>query len=246
MDHDYMKKGAKELLLEKLLLKNVSQQQVNEVKISTLAQNASKDLHLFRSVRITASIFHAVCHSKGSTRQVLANNILCPKKFNTRATTHGKVHEPDALKKYGAFLSARIDRCGLCISLTHPFLAASPDGLLQSETVIEVKCPFVCRYGVITPITVHYLYECNGSLHLKKKHQYYRQIQGQLFCTNRKFCNLVVYTFIDMKVIYIERDEEFINEMVLNLTSFYNECLQPSIYNKYLYKYYDTVIKPNK
>lgn len=245
MDHDYLEKSAQEFLLEKLLLKNVCQQQVDEVRVSTVAQNASKDWHLARCVRITASIFHAVCHSKDSTKQVLANNILFPKKFNTRATTHGKVHEAAALQKYEAFLSTNIEKCGLCISLTHPFLAASPDGLLGNETVVEVKCPFVSRYCAITPTSVPYLYECNSTLHLKNKHQYYTQIQGQLFCTNRKYCNLVVYTFIDMKIIYIERDEEFIQDMVLKLSSFYNRNLQPAIYNKYLYKYYDTILKPN-
>lgn len=245
MDHDYMEKSAKDLLLENLLLKNINQEQVEDVKVKTALQDASKDWHLIRSVRITASNFHAVCHSRGNTRQALANNILFPRKFSTRATTHGKVHEPVALQKYETFLSAKIDRCGLCISFTHPFLAASPDGILQNETVVEVKCPFVSRHCAITPNTVPYLYECDGDLKLKKKHNYYTQIQGQLFCTNRKYCNLVIYTFVDMKVIFIERDEDFINEMVLNLTSFYEEYLQPAIYNKYLYKYYDSVIKPN-
>lgn len=58
--------------------------------------------------------------------------------------------------------------------------------------------------------------EQNGELKLKIKHNYYTQIQGQLFCTNRKFCNLIVYTFKDMKVIYIERDTDSISEIILN------------------------------
>lgn len=244
MDHDYMEKSAKDLLLENLLLKNINQQQVDDIQLKTKLQDASKDWHRLRSVRITASNFHAVCNSRGSTRQALANNILYPKKFQTRATVHGKVHESTALQKYENFLSAKVDRCGLCISLTHPFIAASPDGMLQNETIIEVKCPYVARHYAITTTTVPYLYESNGELKLKKKHNYYTQIQGQLFCTNRKYANLVVYTFVDMKIIYIEKDEEFIKEMVLKLTSFYEEYLQPAIFNKYLYKYYDSVIKP--
>lgn len=243
MDHDYMEKSAKDLLLEDLLLKNVNQRQVDDVQVKTILQDASKDWHWFRSTRITASNFHAVCHSKGSTRQALANNILYPKKITTRATTHGKVHESVALQKYETLHGVKVDRCGLFISHTHPFIAASPDGLLQNEAVIEVKCPYIARYQAISVTTVPYLYECDGELKLKKKHNYYTQIQGQLFCTNRKYCKLVIYTFVDMVEIGIERDEDFIEEMILKLKSFYEEYLMPDIFNKYMYKYYDSVIK---
>lgn len=242
-DHDYCISNHEDRLLESLLLKNVTLQQVEDVKNATCQQSGSKEWHQQRSVRITSSIFHAVCHSKEGTRKILAQNILCPKKFTSRATTHGKVHEAVALQKYERFLSAKIDRCGLCISETHPFLAASPDGLLQNETVIEVKCPFVPRRCPITPNTVPYLYYSNNELKLKPKHNYYTQIQGQMFCTNRKYGNLVVYTFVDMAVIYVERDEEFITDMVCKLTSFYENHLRPAVLDKHLYKNYDSIIK---
>ena len=69
---------------------------------------------------------------------------LCSSLFNqlqlTSATIlHGHQYEkiPTAAfcKKYGL----PVKSCGLIISLQYPFLAASPDGLVESDKLIEVK-----------------------------------------------------------------------------------------------------------
>lgn len=132
---------------------------------------------------------------------------------------------------------------GLFICLQYPFLAASPDGLIGEETVVEVKCPYTARSKQINTITVPYLENSNGQLSLKRNHPYYAQIQGQLLCTGRKFCNLIIYTFKEIQVCFINRDDEFIDEMVRGLVSFYECDLKPEIINKYFYKNYASLIK---
>jgi hypothetical protein len=32
---------------------------------------------------------------------------------------------------------------GICVSLDYPYLAASPDGIIDDDNLIEVKCPYV-------------------------------------------------------------------------------------------------------
>jgi len=85
---------------------------------------------------------------------------------------------------------------GFVISHSHPYLGASPDGLVGDDIVLEVKCPYVVRDKCITPKTVPFLDEGG----LKCNHQYYYQVQGQLSCTERSVAHFCVYTFQDFRV----------------------------------------------
>ena len=67
-------------------------------------------------------------------------------------------------------------------------------------------------------------------MELKRKHPYYSQIQGQLAITDRKWCDLVVYTKKGIFIERIENDTDFWeNELLSKLTAFYDGCLCPSI-----------------
>lgn len=125
---------------------------------------------------------------------------------------------------------------------THPFLGASPDGLLGDETLIEVKCPYTARNLEITSTSVPYLEQ---EYTLKKNHPYYSQIQGQLLCSDRKYCNLIIYTFESMKIVYVYRDEPFIDNMVSLLDAFYKTHFENALLEKILYRNYEK-LSPNK
>ena len=63
-----------------------------------------------------------------------------------------------------------------------------------------VKCPF-CLDGVdfesyATKPNLC-LEKVDGEMYLKRKHQYYYQVQQQLFATNKAFCDFVVCGFTD-------------------------------------------------
>jgi hypothetical protein len=79
-----------------------------------------------------------------------------------------------------------------------PFLAATPDGLIGDDSIIEIKCPFFIKD--LTPLDAYkekklnFIYVQSGNLFLKKTHSYYYQTQGQLHITNRKYCYFVVWT----------------------------------------------------
>ncbi|XP_045449980.1 uncharacterized protein LOC123658665 [Melitaea cinxia] len=185
-DHyPYLAKTPQDNLLEKLLLKNVTNEKIQALEKNTRAQNASAEWHEMRSCRITASMFYVVCHSKTCTKSLL-QKIFAPKTVHTRAMVHGKIHETIAIAKYEATYGLSVQACGLFISSEYPFLAASPDGLLGEDTIIEVKCPYTARNCKITNVSVPYLERCNGQFLLKKKHPYYAQIQGQLYCSAHK------------------------------------------------------------
>lgn len=115
----------------------------------------------------------------------------------------------------------KIESCGFFISQSHPFLGASPDGLIGTDTVVEVKCPYSRKNSLISEKTLPYLYvNASGNLSLKENHTYYHQIQGQLFISGRSKAKLVIYTMVETVVITILRDDDMITEMVKRLTFF--------------------------
>lgn len=133
--------------------------------------------------------------------------------------------------------SLNIVECGIFIPKDRPYLGASPDALLGEETILEIKCPYTCRNKLISP-DIPYITLQNNSLALKTTSPYYYQVQGQMYCSGRLYCNFIICTFIDLKVIFIEKDELFIINMMSKLDDFYNFFLRPETINKYLYKNY--------
>ena len=86
-----------------------------------------------------------------------------------------------------------VTECRLFIHPESNFLAASPDGLIGDNTVLEIKCPYsiinqddqLPRYLTYNRLT--------GQYDLDKKHNYYYQIQGEMMCSQREYAVLAVY-----------------------------------------------------
>lgn len=214
-----------------------------DIEIRTQSQSCCEEWKELRKTHLTASVFHNVCHSKPQNKKHLAQKILSPQEFNTRSTTYGKVQELNGIKRFEELYGAGVKQSGLFLSLSHPFLGASPDGLFGDDCVVEVKCPYTAKLQAISPNTVPYLELINGDLFLKKNHPYYTQIQGQMFCTERQLCIFIVFTFNDIKIITIQRDEGFIKDMVGKLSDFYVNHFKAMILEKYLYKNYNILGK---
>lgn len=51
----------------------------------------------------------------------------------------------------------------------------------------------------------------------------------------------MVYTFVDLRALHIERDQTFIEDMVTKLEHFYETYLKPAILEKYVYRGYEKI-----
>ncbi|GFW54726.1 yqaJ domain-containing protein [Trichonephila clavipes] len=96
-----------------------------------------------------------------------------------------------ARKSYSSKHLTDVKECGSFVDPENPCLCASPDGLIGSDGLIEIKCPYtqpkILRNSVyLIKNTVHE----DGSIHLPSIHKSYYQIQGQLNIANRKWCDL--------------------------------------------------------
>lgn len=133
----------------------------------------------------------------------------------------------------------QIQECGLFIDRELPFLAASPDGLLGDDGIIEIKCPSAAvdmtpdeaikqKKGVFANFWKED--QTSGKNEINVNHDYYFQMQGQLHVTRRIYCNFIVWTPKGMKIEKIERDDSFWSlKMVDKLTQFYMNCILPEL-----------------
>lgn len=173
-------------------------------------------------VQISGEICHA---TERRNYWKLCETIYNPPQLTTNAVLHGRAYEDDARKKFTEVTNLTVQKCGLHIAVDHPFLAATPDGLVGQSHVLEIKCPYKGRDNEIAPGNLFPFLEYNeGQLNLKLSHKYYDQIQAQMGITGRNDGYFVVYTFVDIKIIEVKFDEDYWGlSMIPKLISFYEK-----------------------
>ncbi|CAI6376072.1 unnamed protein product [Macrosiphum euphorbiae] len=171
------------------------------------------------------------------TRSQVKSQVWYTEREHRLTTNRLKVWENIGIeveKKFGF----NIDPAGLLVDDKISYLAASPDGLIVQNFVIEIKCPFsareyfdifeAIREGKITYCTV----DENNKVKLKNNSDYFYQIQGQLHITKGSTCYCCMYTENWNYMIEIRYENQFWdNNMVDHLCTFYTKCLLPEIVN---------------
>lgn len=94
-----------------------------------------------------------------------------------QATMHGQEHEDDALCIYERE-TGRLVHGGQALVLhpSVPYLCVTPDGLVGSAGMVEVKCPLRSMY-----------------FHIDERPDYDAQVRLQLDCTGREWCDFVIW-----------------------------------------------------
>jgi hypothetical protein len=157
-------------------------------------------------------------NSAQRTNTYKSKRLITNRDLKTPAILHGRKYEQIAVEKSETKWGLKTEQCGLFICEQHPQLAASPDRIVDNNTIVEIKCPHSSRNNYISSLTIPYLKQHDGVLTLDTNHDY--QVQGQLLCSNRKVCFFIVYTFLDIVLVKVERDDEFIKKMLNKLLTF--------------------------
>ena len=238
-DHDYLEGHPEDRWLKENKISSITVDDIDNIDALTRGQSNNKFWQQERCFRLQASNFGRICKATERTNfESLAESLTVVKDIKTPAIIHGRKYELIALAKYEDQKNRGTKQSGIRVSSSHPFIGASPDAIVDNELIVEVKCPYVARNEIITPKTVPFLLKTEDNLTLDRNHNYFYQIQGQLFCTGAARCDLVVYTFKDLKCINIDRDEQFINDMVIKLQEFYNKFFRSAVLRKFFYKNY--------
>ena len=128
--------------------------------------------------------------------------------YQNAAMARGIELEDEARQMYQIVSGNAVEEVGFCITEGDMICGASPDGLMGDDGLIEIKCPAVHTH-------VGYLMDN------KLPSKYFQQVQGQLLVTGRKYCDFVSY-FPGIKplIIKVERDEDFLKLLKVELTMF--------------------------
>lgn len=128
---------------------------------------------------------------------------------------HGTDTEAEARTAYEFFSGDTVTEAGFVPHPTIGMSGASPDGLVGSNGIVEIKCP----------LTASHIDTLRGAAIPGK---YLTQIQWQLSCTGRKYCDFVSYDNrmpenMRLFVKHIDRDEARIRELEIEVIKFLAE-----------------------
>lgn len=124
----------------------------------------------------------------------------------TFAMRRGTELEADARMEYEVATGSFVEQVTFAINDVLPFVGASPDGLVGTDGMIEIKCPEdICKH----------LY----AIRFGVPEEHIHQVQGGMWCADRKWCDFISYhpDFPEQyrTVIHrVYRDESFIQSLV--------------------------------
>ena len=224
-DHDYLQLTPAQHYLQQDTVTQISDEQATQIERDTKGQAICKLWHAERAKRITASRFGRICKMTDRTDKTkLATSLQEQNMISAAPLEYGRKHESTAIKAYCNKTSNNVTPSGLVVCTERPYLACSPDGIIDDATIVEVKCPYSSRDKPITPVTVPYLkFDANGKVVLSDTHDYMYQVQGNMFITGTTMCHLVVFTLVDLVVVDVPYDASFVTEMLAKLDSFFSE-----------------------
>lgn len=135
--------------------------------------------------------------------------------YTNAAMQHGIDTEDEARQAYESESFNLVTECGFFNAPDGSMSGASPDGLISGDGLIEIKCP-------------------NTATHLETlvdkeiSREYILQMQWQMYCTERKWCDFVSYDNrmpINLRLFIkrVERDESMIEEIKIEVEKFLKE-----------------------
>ena len=121
-----------------------------------------------------------------------------------------------------------VRECGIFVSRSIPYLATTPSGIIALSGTDFGLLEFKHRKNKIVDAcsdASFYPTDINNTVMLKRTHDYYYQITGQLALTGAQFCDFVVWTEVDMFIERVHFDAELWDDMKSKLAHFYHISL---------------------
>ncbi len=171
----------------------VTPQEILEIERNTCGQTDSERWIVERRRRITASVVGGIAKMRAETKKSKkVENLLYSKFKGNAATRYGSVTESRAVHEYTTYQQQhghpdlKVEKC---VSLSDPWLAATPDGLVwdsvgddasQYHGLLEIKNPHSLRDQTFLEGTRKSSFclekdESRSSFRLKPRHDYYHQ-----------------------------------------------------------------------
>ena len=189
-------------------------------------EQRTEEWYASRLGKVTASrVADIVAKTKtgySASRAKYMGELLCERLTGSRGDTYqnaamvwGVNTEPQARVAYEAALGELVEEVGFIPHPTIEMAGASPDGLVGEEGLVEIKCPTtITHIDTLLSITV--------------PQQYMTQMQWQMACTDRNWCDFVSYDprlpeNMQMFIHRVERDDKMIAELEGEVVKFIEE-----------------------
>ncbi|XP_065679565.1 uncharacterized protein LOC124814931 [Hydra vulgaris] len=235
-----------------------SDEQIQHLYKETVEQSNSVMWHNHRVGRVTASRFKSIVDTVDKHGFDLEHhffNIAFIMGYQTVNTTwqmkHGLNCEVHAKAKFTSLFKKNHSNCtfydpGMLILKQYPFISCSPDlevsCTCHGNGLLEIKSP-ASLIGQI-PSTDNYKHikmNKNQEIMLRKKSEYYYQVQGQMAITNKIYCYFFVFTFEGSITIKVNFDELFWDNICKKLCLFWRKLVAPEILSGSLKKKYELI-----
>jgi putative phage-type endonuclease len=135
--------------------------------------------------------------------------------YSNAAMQHGTDTEPLARMAYEAETGLMVTEVAMIDHPTIPMTGASPDGFVGDQGLVEIKCPNTATH-------------IDTLLADKTQSKYTPQMQWQMACTGKKWCDFVSFDprlpeDMQLFVARVERDDAYIAELEAEIQTFLSE-----------------------
>jgi len=175
-----------------------------------------------------ADVMATIKSGEAATRKNYRMQLVCERLTNKKEESFTNSHiergielEPVARSMYEINNNFFVKEVGFIEHATIPMSGCSPDGLIGDDGLIEIKCPTVANHiESITGLPV-------GTVPSK----YIPQIQWQMACTGRDWCDYVSFNNelpdnLQLFVKRVYRDDEYIANMEKEVIAFLGEVTE--------------------
>jgi putative phage-type endonuclease len=188
-----------------------------------MIEQGTNEWHQMRLGKVTASkiadVMATIKTGEAASRinyraQLVAERLIGSptESFSNSAMQWGTDNEPFAREAYERAKKCIVEQVPFIDHPVIPMSGASPDGLIDDDGLVEIKCP-------------------NTSTHIdtllagKAPSKYIPQMQWQMACTNRQWCDFVSFDprlpeDLQLAIYRVDRDEDLIVEYEYKVREF--------------------------
>ena len=213
------------------------------ISIAKHTEGQSKNPKWFeqRKNKLTASIFgKALRASENPTPENIASLNLSitgsTDLSHIKAVKWGLDFEDAAIASYRRQTGNKVKRTGIWL-FPDACLGSSPDGLIfnhpndpEPRGVLEVKCPYSVRFLHFADMQAENLLPryITPDLELNQDHDYYHQVQGEIYATEAKWCDFVMWTTQSTLIIRVFPYRDWVAECLPKLSDYYKRHFLPT------------------